>query len=322
MLRSQAQPGGTTLTKYSLYVVTPDGKVLRSVTAGIQSVGWHLPRFSVAGRSVYFLDGDTNLKVLREDGSVADVGKLPGGPSDRVIFSVSPDEKQIAYSVIHYLSDTTTTSLRVGSLSTLSVGEIFSGSPIEFPIGWLAGRLVIAITPDASIQNNGEVNPYFASAYHLVDPKTANRIFSTPPTCTPQGPINASGTICQQGSGSVSAFAWNGTNRDLGPVGYAPPVVLNPDGQTAAATVLTSAVPGQIALLSSGKVSPSAAAGTPAGWFDAYHLFFITGPCCQGPISAAVLDVRSNTVTPVGSGLAGTADPYAPFFVPIPNNLS
>jgi hypothetical protein len=323
MLTSPGQLGGTTSTRYGLYVVTANGKVVRSVTAGIQSIGWHLPRFSVAGRSVYFLDGDTDLKVLRGDGSVADVGRLPGGPADRVVFAVSPDETQIAYSVIHYSSgDTTTTSLRVGPLSTLGGGEIFSGPPIEFPIGWLAGRLVIAITPNGSIQNNGEVNPYFASAYHIVDPITANRVFSTPATCTPQGPVNGGGTICQQVSGTVSAFAWNGTNRVLGPIGYAPPVVLNPDGQSAAATVVTSAIPNQIALVSGGQVTPSAAAGTPAGWFDAIHLLFITGPCCQGTASAAVLDVRSNTVTPVDSALAGTADPFAPFFVPIPNNLS
>jgi hypothetical protein len=274
---------------------------------------------------VYFLDGDRDLKALRDDGSVSEVGQLPGGPADRVIFAVSPDEQQIAYTVLHYASGgTTTTSLRVGPLASLNVREIFSGSPVEFPIGWLSSRLVIAVAAHASIQNPGEVNPYFADAYHIVDPATAHRIYSTPSTGAPQGPVNAGGTVWAQPSGLL-ALDLKGNSRQLGNVSTVPPVVLNPDGDSAAAAIgaPSSAAPTSypISLLTGGTASPTAATGTPAGWFDADHLLFITGPCCGQATSAAVLDVKSNIVTPVASGMAGDADSYAPVFVPIPNSL-
>jgi hypothetical protein len=321
MLTGPGQLGSTTTTQYRLYVITVEGRIVRSATAAIQSAGWHLPRFSVAGRSVYFLDGDSDLKVLRSDGSVGSVGRLPGGPADRVVFAVSPDEKQIAYSVLHYAgSGTTTTSLRVGALASLNVVEIFSGSPIEYPIGWSAGRLVVAVTPHPAIQNNGEVNPYFADEYHIVDPVTAKRIYSTSPTCgQPQGPVNAAGTACRQTTGNILLVTWTGASQDLGNGNYAPPAVLNPDGHSVAVAIAT---PGPIGLLSGAGVQSTTAAGTPAGWFDANHLFFFSGPCCAQSTSAAVLDVKSNSVTPVSSGLSGDADPYAPFFVSIPNSLN
>jgi hypothetical protein len=133
--------------------------------------------------------------------------------------------------------------------------------------------LVIALTPYASIQNPGEVNPYFASALHIVD-----------------GTVNA-----------------------------VPPAVLNPDDRSAAAGIAASP---KISILSGGIARPSAALGAPAGWFDTDHLLFTSGPCCQPLISAAVLDVNCGAVAPIASGMAGSADPYAPFFVPIPNSMN
>lgn len=318
MLTGQGQLGGTTTTKYSLYVITGAGQILRSVTAGIQSAGWFLPRFSVAGTSVYFLDGDRDLKVLRNDGSVAEIGQVPGGSADRVIFAVSPDDQQIAYTVLHYASGgTTSTSLRVGPLATLQVHEIFAGSPIEYPIGWSAGRLVVVVTKYSVIQNNGEVNPYFADAYHIVDPATANRIYSTPSAGGPEGPVNSAGTVWAQTSG-YQAIAWNGAVRPLGNLDNVPPAVLNPDGVRAAVAISSSK---QIDILSGGNPSPTAATGTPAGWFDEDHILFITGPCCNGTTTASILTVSTNSLTPVGAGMTGEADPFAPFFVSIPNSL-
>jgi len=332
MLTGQGQLGGTTSTKYGLYVIAVDGRIIRSTTAGIQSAGWYLPRFSVAGHSVYFLDGDQALKVLRSDGSVGAVAQLPGGPANRIVFAVSPDETKIAYSVIGFSgAGAISTSLRVGNVDGSSVHEIFSGRTIEFPVGWRAGQLVIAVTPSASPQEVGEVNPYWALAYHMADAVTANRTYSTSPTCdgpsSLQGPVNGAGTVCQQNSGNnqiLLALGWNGSSRELfrtvvdGYKNAVPPAVLSPDGQRAAAGI---AADHRINLLSGGSAAPTAAIGTPAGWFDADHLLFMTAPCCQPLTAAAVLDVSSNTVTPVAAGLAGEADPFAPLFVSIPSNL-
>jgi len=332
LLTGQGQLGATTSTKYGLYVVGADGRIIRSATAGIQSAGSYLPRFSVAGHSVYFLDGDQALKVFRGDGSVGAVAQLPGGPADRVVFAVSPDETRTAYSVIHFSgAGATSASLRVGNLDGSNVHEIFSGPTIEFPVGWRAGQLVIAVTRSATPQNDGEVNPYWAVAYHVADPVTANRTFSTSPTCDEpsslQGPVNGSGTVCQQNSDNSQIFlalGWNGSSRELfrtavdGYKNAVPPAVLSPDGLRAAAGI---AADHRISLLSAGSALPTAAVGTPAGWFDADHLLFMTAPCCQPLTGAAVLDVSSNKVTPVAAGLAGQADPYAPLFVSIPTDL-
>ena len=332
--------------KYFLYVIGADGRILRSATGSVPSAGSHLPTFSVAGRSIYFIDGDRDLKVLRVDGSVALVGLLPGGPADRVVFAVSPDEQQIAYSVLHYGPPAcspnqpcqyppTTTSLRVGRLDGTAVREIFaSASVVEYPIGWLNGRLLMSITRYAYIQNPGEVNPYFADEYHIVDAQTATRSFDSGGICDERssltGPVNAAGTVCIQNSGNtqiIAAVAWSGQVTELsrnpgdGYSNVLAPVVLAPDGRSAAAN---TADEHRINILSSGQARPTPVLGTPAGWLDADHLLFMTpasGACCTMLTSAAVLNLTNNSVTRV-KGLVGSADPYAPFFVNIPNSLA
>ena len=160
---------------YDLVVISADGVGSRKATALVPMAAGHLPRFSVAGRSVYFIDGNTHLKSLRPDGSVTTIAELPGGPFDRVVFAISPDETQIALSVLHHAASCTssmqictTTSLRVGALDLHDLHEIFNGPVVDYPIGWHQGKIVMAVAKSGSVQNNGEVNPYFADALHLV----------------------------------------------------------------------------------------------------------------------------------------------------------
>ena len=97
-----------------------------------------------------------------------------------------------------------------------------------------------------------------------------------------------------------------------------PPAVLSPDGGSAAAE---TAAEHRISIFSNGQARPTAAVGTPAGWFDPNDLLFMQG-CCQPTSQAAVLNVSADTVAPVTLGVNGSSDPYAPFFVPIPPALS
>ena len=328
---------------YDLVVISANGVVSRKTTALVPMVGGHLPRFSVAGRSVYFIDGNTHLKALRPDGSVTAIAELPGGPLDRIVFAVSPDETQIALSVLHYgagcTSPTqicTTTSLRVGALDLHDLHEIFNGPVVDYPIGWHQGKIVMAVASSGSVQNNGEVNPYFADALHLVDPANGNRLFSTSPACDPpstiQGPVNSIGLICQQTSGNLTFFylhGWDGSTRELfrqvpgGVPSAVPPLVLAPHGENAAGALAANH---QINILDAGGIRENTVAtGTPAGWFDDNHLLFFEGPCCTNLTQPGVL-----VIGPSGSvesavnivGVTGAADPYAPFFVPIPTNLT
>jgi hypothetical protein len=330
---------------YHLVVISTDGKVHRTASAKVSSIGGHLPRFSVAGRSVYFLDGDTHLKGLRPDGTVSAVGELPGTASDRVVFAVSPDETKIAMSILRYVSPCSTapggqpctsTSLRVGALTSVNnLHEIFTGPVVDYPVGWHQGKIVTAVAKSGSIQNNGEVNPYFADALHLVDPANGNRLFSTSPACdrpsTIQGPVNSIGLVCQQTSGNLQFFylhGWDGSTRELfrqepgGVPSVVPPVVLRPEGENAAGA---NAFNHEIELLDAGGIrAGTVATGTPAGWFDDNHLLFFQAPCCTDLTRPAVLVIGAgtNAVTPVNIGVGGAADPYAPFFVPIPTNLT
>ena len=338
---SLTDQGPTNATNYHLVVITTTGQVVRSVTARVPSIGGHLPRFSVAGRSVYFLDGDRSLKALHGDGSVATIAELPGSTTDRVAFAVSPDEQRLAFAVLHYTTPScpptqpcypkTSTSLRVGSLDGHDAHEIFAGQVVEFPIGWKGGNLLIAVAQAGFIQNPGEVNPYFAKAYHLVDPADGRRLYSTSPACDEpsslQGPVNSAGTACQQNSGNnevIVALGWDGSSHELFRAavdGYAnavPPAVLSPDGREVAAE---TAAEHRISIFSNGRAQPTAAVGTPAGWFDPGHLLLMQG-CCQPASQAEVLDVAANTVTPVTLGVTGSTDPYAPFFASIPPGLS
>jgi len=320
-------------------VITTEGRVARTATARVPGAGTHFPRLSVAGRSVYFLDGDADLKALRPDGTIATVGKLPGGPNDRVIFAVSPDERQVAYTVLHYTvplcppgsicSPTTTTSLRVSALDGTQVHEISSGPTVEFPIGWRDGRLVISVAASGFIQNPGEVNPYFAEEYRLADPADGTRRFSTRPACDRPawltGPVTSSGTICRRSTGNIVhyvALGWDGASAELyqavdGPASAGPPIVLSLDGRSAAAPMMGD---GGISILSQGSATRTAAVGAPAGWFDGDRLLFLR-PVLSASANPAVLDRRSNTVVPVTLTVSGQADPYAPFFIPIPPPL-
>jgi hypothetical protein len=325
---------------YHLVVISDDGKVTRKATGQVPSIGGHLPRFSVAGRSVYFIDADTHLKALRPDGSIATIAELPGGSSDRVVFAVSPDETQIALSVLHYAAGCTsptqictTTSLRVGALDLHDLHEIYAGPVVEFPVGWHQGHLVISVAQSGFIQNPGEVNPYFATAFHLADPSNANRLFSTSPTCDEPssllGPINSFGVVCQRYSGNlqiVSELGWDGTSHELyrsdaDSYRAVPPVVLRPDGHSAVGPI---AIDHHLAFLDGGVTAASQAMGTPAGWFDENHLLYMAEPCCTELSQPIVLVVSQQSVDaafPISTGVSGTADPYAPFFVPIPSSL-
>src|SRR5438309_7221216 len=50
---------------YHLAVLSTNGHVARSASAAVPSAAPHLPRFSVAGADVYYLDGNANLEVLK-----------------------------------------------------------------------------------------------------------------------------------------------------------------------------------------------------------------------------------------------------------------
>lgn len=334
LMTEDAGPGADGRFVYHLSTISVDGRVLGTVSPHRPAALPYFPTFGVAGGDVYFLDGDADLRVLHGDGSTALVRRLPGGPSDRIVFSVSPDGARLAYSVVHLTPVTCppnappcvpslSVSLRVGGLAGGDV-EVFSGSTAEYPVGWRGGQLVVAMG-QAFIQNRGERNPYLATEYRVVDPAGADRIASTATACPysaqggPAGPLVAAGTACVQGSSLRRVDLDQGSSITLGQAPGGELVIsaaLSPAGTRAAfTTVDTHGVDDRLQIASGGAVS-AIGPGFAGGWFDDSRLLVVTGWNTQHP-SFAILDVDGRTTTPLAGGIPGGIVGQSARFVPL-----
>lgn len=322
LMTEDAGPGADGRFVYHLSTISVDGRVLGAVSPHRPAALPYLPTFAVAGRDVYYLDGDADLRVLHGDGSTAPVRSLPGGPNDRIVFSVSPDGARLAYSVVHLTPVTCPpnlppcapdlgVSLRVGGVAGGDV-EIFSGSTAEYPVGWIAGRLVVAIG-QAFIQNRGERNPYLATEYRVVDPAGADRIASTATACPysaqggPTGPLVAAGTACVQGASLRRIDLDRSGSTTLGQAPGGEVVVsaaLSPAGTRAAFTTIDAhGVDDRVQIASGGAVT-AIGPGFAGGWFDDSRLLVVTGWSTPHP-TFAILDVDGRTTTPLAVGIPG-----------------
>src|SRR5260221_444756 len=101
--------------------------------------------------------------------------RLPRESLDSLAFAVSPDDRRIAVAVITYrtASSAEPFSLRL-YVEDLAAGAnrtaVFSSSSLaEWPVGWRAGGIVLAIGRPGVFTG---FNPYAAVEYHLVEPET------------------------------------------------------------------------------------------------------------------------------------------------------
>jgi hypothetical protein len=157
-------------------------------------------------------------------------------------FAVSPDDSQIAVSVLDFNRSPVHVQLYTDKLGGGNRHVIFeSDSNYVWPVAWHAGLLVLAhaygpFEEDVAKAAPGLDNPYSAISYHIVDPVTASRVVLMG-SCTVSGPLSPAGSGCIQGGtidwqGNVSA-PWS--TRDWGSVSSA--ASLSPDGRWIAATV-------------------------------------------------------------------------------------
>ena len=339
-----ARPVGTPIERGSYHValIADDGRVVAAVKAREPSPsdGFFLPKLSATTRGVYYLDGDTDLKLLRPDGTSATVRQLPGSRSARVVFAVSPDDEWIALSVISYgppdpacqvsCGPSWTAKSYVERLTVAAERTDFAvalrdlGFAIAYPVGWRQGMVVLA-DGYAVIQNPGYVNPYAArDRYALVDPKTdrvAQRIGrerASAEDCAITGPLVPAGTACLA-SRSVRFWTWDGMFQtfvsdsavlyDVNE--YALPAALSPSG-SAVAVALAS---GRIVLAPSPTRLPEDVVGSPIGWLDDTHLVFAAP---AGTMK--IFDKARGSVT----SLALINEPVAPFgtfFAPLTTGL-
>jgi len=310
-------------SNYAVLLVSSAGRVVASVTARPRSLRTFynpgvcpeprtchvvengpvaVPAISASNSRVFYLDGDSDLFSVKPDGSKAFVSRLPGGPSTIVGFSVSPDNKRIAVSVMEL-----TTSFEAPAKLQLYVEDLqtarhhrdlsSSTSTTQWPVGWRGNTLVLAVG-DPVVGNFGR-NPYGASSYRLIDSVTGK---STADLACVDGPLVAAGSACyadQVSPRRVGFESWEGlktmlSGPDLGPAEnprLSGGPLLSPDGTQMAAAAkgnFPSQAP-QVVLFSPAGESPTNVRAFPMGWLDSGHL--LTDYCC--PTDLRVLDVRT-----------------------------
>jgi hypothetical protein len=155
------------------------------------------PPVSTSRDRIYVLDGDATVKSLAPDGSLTKVTAIPGTAKSQATFAVSPDDRQIAVGVADYRSGKF--SLYVENLSGGGHVDVFGGAaPFYMPIGWHAGKVVLAY---GSIGTQS--NPYGASGYALIDPIAgAQPVAMGRGDCVPTGTVTSAGTACIASPGS------------------------------------------------------------------------------------------------------------------------
>lgn len=230
-------------TTYTVSVVGGDGRAVAVQDASKRSTPstWlDLPYVSTTSRSLYFLDGDSTVKLLPPDGAPATtVATLPVGAHEEAGFAVSPDEAKIAVSVLDFNSSKVRVTLYVSTFPRLDLQQIFqSDSDYVWPVAWHSGLLVLAHAYAPYVEGAlraapARDNPYWAISYHIVDPATANRMVLMG-SCTVSGPLSPAGSACIQGG----TLDWQGNDtnwstHDWGSISAA--ASLSPDGSMVAA---------------------------------------------------------------------------------------
>src|SRR5260370_23835173 len=202
-----------------------------------------LPYVSTSKTALYMLVGDSDVLSLRlSDGKQVTVAHLAVGTNMEAAFAVSPDDSQIAVSVLDFNRSPVHVQLYTDKLGGGNRHVIFeSDSNYVWPVAWHAGLLVLAhaygpFEDDIAKAAPGRDNPYSAISYHIVDPVTASRVVLMG-SCTVSGPLSPAGSGCIQGgtidSQGNASPPWS--TSDWGSVSSA--ASLSPDCRWIAATV-------------------------------------------------------------------------------------
>ena len=151
------------------------------------------PYVSTTNDKVYFLDGNTTVRSLAANGSATKVTTIPGTATAVAAFAVSPDDTQIAVGVID--SSSSSSSIYVENLSGGGRTNVLTSSvPYYWPVGWHAGKIVLASGP---AYGANPLNPYGAYGYALVDPTAGAKPAALGKgDCIPSGTLTAAGTAC------------------------------------------------------------------------------------------------------------------------------
>jgi hypothetical protein len=310
---------------YTLSLVTTNGQVAASASAHRRSTFIQIGSLSTSATTLYYLDGDSEVRSLKPDGTAGIATQIKLGPNQQAAFAVSPDDRRIAVSVLDYTRYPVGTRLYVEDLrGGLNHIELFSSSTVlEWPAGWHNGRLVIALGINAPPQNAGE---WFerGRGYHVADAQTGIRYLSL---CDEGGsniPESPAGTVCvRYPNGSV--VSWDGADRPVPKDG--PCVIwgpLSPSGVMASREINTgggNCTSGDKVFLitTAGDRDPRSLAknSSPEGWIDSSHLVVLADIPLGSPTDFQ--PVRS--IVDTSTGLTSTAQGQGFFAAALPGGL-
>jgi hypothetical protein len=243
-----------------------------------------MPSTSATRTRVYFLSGGSEVHYLAPDGSAGVVTRVPLAAHQQAGIAVSPDDKRIAVAILTYTpnGDQTVSNpaaydgMRLYVEDLVGGGhhrDIFASTQVaEFPIGWISGQLLIAVSRPICCQTLA-INPYGATSYHVVDAATGDRLVDLcSSSAGPVGPVEPFGTACWEQSGGARFQRWDGSSFPAptevpSPLHYL--VALSPDGGKVA-------VGGDvIRVMQGGRPDDALGVGGFAyGWLDAWHLVY------------------------------------------------
>jgi hypothetical protein len=300
-----------------------------------ETAAYAMPETSISSTRVYFLDGESTVKSLSPDGSIQTVMNISAPDNSQVVFSVSPDDRRIAVSVITlalsrapasfnevmYIEDTGTGANRVDIYSSTSAGK--------WPVGWHSSHLIIGV---ASIDLFALDNPYGAVGYQLVDPNTGHQIAAL--DCA-KGLLVRTGSACATGwctswttctDGTVGKQGWDGAKTSFAiPVNSMPKILmpwnnsaeLSPDGTRIAADNLVNETgKTETRLLSNGSSTSLSLLGAPQGWLDDSHVVVSSASAVW------IIDAGNSSITTEMQGLQTIPQQGMPMLMGIlPANL-
>lgn len=290
---------GSNQGQFTLRLVAIDGRILASATAAGRPLqhacvqaGLAAPDFplSASADRAYYLDGSSQLRYLGTDGnSGVSVDLAPGGAAV-LGFAVSPDDSQVAYSLLDAPGGPSVYRLRllVRPIGTGAPAEIYSttfglqGQPV-WPVFWSNGKLILAVGSGVCTQNG-----VWVRGYHVVDTVTAARLATVAGDCSVMDgssgvPPTRVGPVCLAGS-SLTAYRWDGSVAAQFPFAETAFFQLRssslaPDGKRLIVCCPVNGAggapppyKGPLLLDSSGGIRPLPEAGDWSGWLDADHV--------------------------------------------------
>lgn len=196
---------------------------------------------------LHYLNAGYEVRFLGIDGSSGLATQITVQQDEQAGFAVSPDEKRIAVSILSYARSSDASQPPAYRGMRLFVEDLHGGghhldifdsrSVAEFPIGWVGGNLLLAVSTSNCCQTP-PFNPYGAMEFHIANPDTGQRLVTLcSGTLGPEGPIEPFGVMCNYVQSGGELYGWSG-NRLPPPAALAAPGhhlnAASPDGHLVA----------------------------------------------------------------------------------------